>query len=401
MRILAAGLAALALAQADVDESQFRFERTLDATAGETAVRIEPDGPLYAHAAQDLADLRIVDASGRQVPWRPEPKPAAVPSRSVPLVARGRRGDVVTVVLDRGPAAPVVDRIELEIPDRTFVGTAVVQGSQTGAEGSYGRLSTTRIYSVRGAVSARSATAVFPPTDHRYLLVQARGVSDVTGARVARDPEQAPLERVDAEVQRQDVERATVVELDLGFRNVPVDAVRVRSRTPTYVRGVTVDSSNDGRTFTPVARGEIAKFSGVDLSRVVVGARARFVRVSIRNGDDQPLAGIDVWPEAERRPILLAGGFEPPFTVYYGARALAAPSYDFAQLPPRATGFEQARPAVLGPERRNEAFEPPTDTRTFFERNDELIQVALVLAAIVVAVGGFLALRRRTSDETT
>jgi len=36
-----------------------------------------------------------------------------------------------------------------------------------------------------------------------------------------------------------------------------------------------------------------------------------------------------------------------------------------------------------------------TDTRTFFERNDAVLQVLLVVAAIVAAVCGFLALRRR------
>ena len=53
-------------------------------------------------------------------------------------------------------------------------------------------------------------------------------------------------------------------------------------------------------------------------------------------------------------------------------------------------------PAVAG-----RLFEPPGDTRSFFERNDSLIEVALVLAAIVVGAGGLLALRRRTAGEET
>ena len=31
----------------------------------------EPDGPMYEHAAVGFADLRVLDARGRQVPWRP------------------------------------------------------------------------------------------------------------------------------------------------------------------------------------------------------------------------------------------------------------------------------------------------------------------------------------------
>ena len=92
--------------------------------------------------------------------------------------------------------------------------------------------------------------------------------------------------------------------------------------------------------------------------------------------------------------MLLAGGHHSPFRVFYGA-AVAAPAYDFARLPPAATGFEAAVGGTLGPESVNELFEPAADTRTFFDRNDAVLQVLLVIAAIVAAVGGFFALRRR------
>ena len=197
MRLFAVVAAVLSALATGVDETQFRYTRTLAAPAG-APVRFEPDGSLYGHARLDFSDLRVLDADGTQVPWRPAPAPAPVPSRPVALVARGRRDGIVSVVVDRGPVRPVIDRVELQVPDRLFVGRAVVQGSNTGAEGSYATLSTTPIYSVRGAVAARSTTAVFPPTDYRYLLVQAHGVSQITGATVARDPSLPLLEPVNA-----------------------------------------------------------------------------------------------------------------------------------------------------------------------------------------------------------
>lgn len=395
MILLAILAAAFAAGAADVDETKFRYTRTLSAPPG-VPVRFEPDGRMYGHARIDFPDLRVLDAGGTQVPWRPEPKPAAVPSQPVTLVARGRREGTVSVVVDRGPVRPVIDRIELEIPDRVFVGDIVVQGSNTGAEGTYATLSRTPIYAVRGAVAARSTTALFPPTDYRYLLVHARGVSEITGAAVSRDPSQPPLEPVEASSTRRDGQRATVVELDLGYARVPVDGVRIRSSTPRYVRPVTVEGSNDGITFGSLADGEIARFPGVELSKIALAARHRYVRVTIRNGDDAPLQGLRVTAEAVPRPLLLAGGHTPPFRLLYGSPVVPAPAYDFARLPPAATGFERAREGALGPERANELFEAPADTRSFFERNDSLVEVSLVLAAIVVAAGGVLALRRRS-----
>ena len=185
--------------------------------------------------------------------------------------------------------------------------------------------------------------------------------------------------------------------LDLGFPRVPVDAVRLRSTTRRYVRRVTIEGSDDRSAFLRLAEGEIARFQSVDLSRVPVSARNRFLRVTIRNGDDEPLAGLRVVPEAAARPLLLASGHRPPYRLLYGAATVEAPAYDFAQLPAAATGIDRARSGTLGNEQANQLFEPPRDTRTFFERNDSLIQVALVLAALVVAAGGFLALRRRSS----
>ena len=183
--LVAAALVAVGVA-ADVETSDFRYTRTLTAPPGGPIV-FEPDGALYGHSSQGFPDLRIVDAVGTQVPWRTAPLPDTVAPRQVALVARGELDGVVSVVLDRGPTAAVVDRIELTVPDREFVGEVDVLGSATGAEGSYATLSTTQIYAVRGAVNARSTTALFAPTDYRFLLVRARGVSRIDGATVARD----------------------------------------------------------------------------------------------------------------------------------------------------------------------------------------------------------------------
>jgi hypothetical protein len=260
--VLALLVAAVALSAGDVEESAFRYTRALDAITT-AAVRFEPDARIYGHTRNALPDLRILDSEGTEVPWRALPTPEAVASQRVTVIARGRREDTVSVVLDRGPVRPLVDRAELEIPDRAFVGQAVVFGSTTGAEGTYAKLSTTQIYSVHGAVDARSTTALFPPTDYRYLLVQARGVSAITGAGVARDPERAPLRTVAARTRRSDQDRATIVRLDLGFprfRSTP--SASGRRRPARYVRLVRVEGSNDGVTFVDVAQSRIARFPG-------------------------------------------------------------------------------------------------------------------------------------------
>jgi len=391
--VVVAAFIAVGLAT-DVETSEFRYTRSLAAAPG-APVAFEPDGAMYGHASAGFGDLRVVDAAGEQVPWRTEPRPVAVPAREVALVARGELDGVVSVVLDRGVTADVIDRIELQVPEREFVGEVEVLGSATGAEGSYATLSTTQIYAVRGAVAARSTTALFPPTDYRYLLVRARGISGIDGATVARDPLQPRLDPVEAGSSVRQRSRATVVTLDLGFANVPVDAVEVQSSTDSFIRQVVVEGSNDGTTFVSLGGGEVARFRGVDLDRIPIDGGHRYVRVTIQNGDDAPLSDLHVQALAHERPLLIAEGFEAPYQLFYGAPAAAAPSYDFAQLPATAIGLDRAVAGSLGPESLNEDFEPPADTRTFFEKHSNLVNGLLVLAALVVAVGGLLALRRR------
>jgi hypothetical protein len=110
------------------------------------------------------------------------------------------------------------------------------------------------------------------------------------------------------------------------------------------------------------------------------------------------LSDLRVQALAHERPLLLAEGFELPYQLFYGAPGVTAPSYDFARLPVTAIGLERTVAGTLGAESLNEDFEPPADTRTFFEKHSNLVNGILVLAAVVVAVGGLLALRRRAEQ---
>ena len=69
---LAAAICAAPALAAGVDRSELQFSRSL--TGGERMpTLLRPDGPLFAHARPGFADLRILDARGREVAWRPAP----------------------------------------------------------------------------------------------------------------------------------------------------------------------------------------------------------------------------------------------------------------------------------------------------------------------------------------
>lgn len=386
---------------APFDRTDFRYVRALLGGSGAGPVLVEPNGALYEHSLPGFADMRIVDARERGVPWRAAPQTArgAAPE-AVPVLNSGRQGRAAVALLDLGERRRIRDRVVLEVPDRGFVGRAVILGADD-RDGPFTRLSATGIYDVGGASSARSTVAVFPPSDFRYLLVRATGVSRIDGATVSGVGERPRLLRRTAKsVSQREVGERTIVTLDFGFRDVPVDELRIAAKTGRYERPLTILGSNDRQRFTPLTVARIFSFAGSSSAPIPVRAHHRYIQVEVDNGDDAPLRGIEVSAWSRSRALLLEGGHPGPYTVYYGSPRASAPSYDFARLPAAAVGADGAVRGRLGPERENPAFEPPPDTRSFTARNPRLVTAALAVAALALGAVGLLVLRGRPEEDT-
>ena len=381
-------LALLAASPASaLDASSFRWERTLDVESGLSA--FEPDGPMYQHAAVGFSDLRVLDARGRQVPWRPRSVRGDERLQSAQLLNAGTQAGAAVALLDFGPERVVRDRIYLDVPSKPFVGRAEVAGSDN--RRTFTRLSSTAIYDVRGATRAVSATVIFPQSDFRYYRIRATGVREIRGATAEAVTAAGPPVVRRAKIALRQEGRETVIDADIGYRRLTVNELRFVSSTPAFDRPVEVSGSMDGRAYFVAGGGRLYRFGEGGETTLPLNSRYRYLRIRIANGDDEPLDDLRVTLRAYRDYILLAPGYSPPYRVLYGSPAVR-PEYDFAQQPdPRG------RPTVagLGPERRNEAFEPPADTRPFTERHPVLIQFALGLAAAALVAGGFLALRKR------
>jgi hypothetical protein len=330
---LAAGLLASAAAAQTVDESGFRYERALEAPPG--LASFEPDGPLYAHSKEGLTDLRILDAAGAQVPWRTLPPPSLEqPPRMVRLLNSGTRAGKAVALVDLGPDPGIHDRLMLDIPDADFVGRVDVRGSDQ-RDGPFTFLSSTGIYDISGAPPARSTTAVYPQSDFRYLSLTATDVSGITGVfvPVAGVPSPELLRRELDSFEMSSADQQTIATADLGFPNVPADELRIRAETKLYDRPVHIEGSNTGETWVLLAQGRVFRFQSSVETTIPLSARHRYLRLTIDNGDDPPLEGLDVEALARPRTILVSDGFEPPYRLLYGNPSLLAPQYDFAEAP--------------------------------------------------------------------
>ena len=375
---------------AALDASSYRWERSLAAARGLAA--FEPDGPMYEHAAVGFIDVRVLDARGRQVPWRPHSVRGDQQLQAAEVLNSGKQGGAAVALLDFGPERVVRERIQLDVPLEPFVGRAEVAGSHD--RRTFTRLSSTAIYDVRGATRAVSTTVVFPQSDFRYYRIRATGVKEIKGATAEAVAATGPPVPRPADIEVTQEEKRTVIDADVRYRGLPVHELRFRSSTPAFDRPVNVYGSMDGKAYFVAGGGRLYRFGETRETTLPLNSRYRYLRIRIGNGDDEPLRDLRVTLLAYPDYIVLAPRFAPPYRVLYGGPAVR-PDYDFAEQPDvRGTPAV----AVLGPERRNDAFEPPADTRSFAEQHPRLIQVALALAAAALAAAGFFALRRRTAE---
>jgi hypothetical protein len=386
---LAAVLGAVALASGGVGVSptEFRWTRTLAAPAGPGPIAFDADAPLFARAGPGFAGLRIVDVRGAQVPWRTLPAaPATV--RHVAVLDRGRSGGAAVALVDVGAHPAVEDRIDLDLPGHGFVGVATVSGSDD--RRTFTRLGSSRVFDLAGAGGrARSTAVAFAPSDFRYYRLRVAGVPRIDAASVA---DSAPRGRIRPLAFRR---RGRV--LDLGGANVPVDAVAITAADRRYDRPVRIEARNPGGPWRLVASGRAFRLYGTASPPIPAppGTAARYLRVTVLNGDDPPLRGLSVRPLARPRTILVEGGRAGPLRLLYGGRRRAAPDYEFARLPRGTLALGAVRPGTLGPPRATAGYVAPPDTRSWVKRHPAAVDAALALAAASVAAAGFLALRRR------
>jgi Protein of unknown function (DUF3999) len=309
-----------------------------------------------------------------------------------------RRGGRAVALLDLGPGHRVHDRVDLAVTGRSFVGRATVLGSDD--RRTFTSLGSTRIFDLAGAGGrARSTVVTFAPSDFRYLELRATGVRRIVGATVSGKPQRLFLRPVAARVSVRPLDRRTRLLVDLRYAHMPVDRLRLTAATPRYDRPVEVEERDAGeQRWTLVAGGRIFRYYGRTSPALVVGVRARLLRITISNGDDPPLEGLRVEALARPERILVEGGHPAPLELLYGGRPRTSPDYDYARLPRDVLGLDRLRRGSLGAELLNADFEPapaPPDTRSFVKKHPAIVDAALAVAAAVLGLGGFLALRRR------
>ena len=400
--IAAAWAAAALLAPAPSRSAE--VTRQIDHEApGPSVVVLDRD--VYENARADLADLRIADDEGREVPYLlvradERPAPSTRPAMRDASFVRGRKA---TVTLDFG-APTLKSSLTLGLSGDNFRRRVTIEGRGRREPEWATIVDQAYVFAVPAPAAARYETIALPENNHQLLRVTVfHGPDDpdriqIKDASAGIEERRRPREaEVPARMTRAEDARAreTILTLDLGARHQPFRGIVLDVASPRFWRGVGVEARVDpppGQAGPPLAwtflcEGAIYRAEAAgevrESRRVDVAGRHRVVRVRIRNRDDAPLdvSGVTVLAPVERIVFEAVPGRRYHLT--YDDHRRAAPVYDLVRTVGDPTLFAaRAREAVLGP-----PVQIPAESivRPWTDRNPALLWAGLV--AVVLALG--------------
>lgn len=387
-------LAPLLLAQAqaataDSERSAWQYRRAVTAPAGASLASVVLPPELSAKAGPGGRDLRLVDETGREVPylldWTNEREGLATFEVAISDVRReqeeAREDSAVRSrwTLDLGESRTFTD-LSLRLPDVSFAWHVRIEASADG-----------RNYEVMNADAAlfdqtwnnervrRTDIRFDAPVAARYLRLTARSAAgsralEIEGATVtlrrrlkgdawsmsvpatpAADPDQA----------RAQTTRYTLAASSL----LPFDEVEIVSDDTVFSRRARlVEEPGPGRgSATVLGQGTVFRLRASDA--LIAGESVRFparsgqggaLHLEIDDAGSPPLRGLKVRLHGSRVRLLFPVSGER-LTLYYGNPATRAPSYDLEALRPRLTQAIGAGAAGISNEMVNPEFrrEPP------------------------------------------
>jgi len=407
---------------AALDTRDYGWTAPIEAPPGVTGFALLPLPPnVFDQSERGLNDLRVLDDQGNLAPHLIE-REASAPSiewKKVDLLNRVFQPGVhARVTLDFG--SPVrKNRIRVDLSGDNYRRKALVEGSVDGQQ--WDRLDDNLfLFAIHvPGHSYRVDTLRLPENNFRYLRLTVFVMEDeqeitINGVEAAFEK---PAASVGAELPVANIalrfdekNRETILEMDLGYRNLPIEEVRLSIATPFFHRPYVLEGRNATRHTVRVRtetgwndREEEAPWShagGGVLYRLAGGsgtaeltslerveAPYRFLRVRFFEGDNPPLSLDPKKVSVLWRQPKLFFEIKPgrTYSLYWGNPKANAPAYDLAGAIPDRAGLAHGT-VKLGPP---VAIAKAPKIAPWTERHSGLM-TALFLA-VALAVGAFLA----------
>ena len=355
---------------------------------------------VYSGSRAGLSDLRVISNDGKEVAYKLLVDQGEVADTAYQADIQDKStvpGKYNSFVLDLGKPGALSNRVEIQTSGANFTRKVEIDGGNDAVNWAVLR-DDGYIFDFSRDYTARSTSVTYPDASYRYIRVKIWNYGEkpisVDGATVYRRKVQPAREEVFFQglgtIVQNSEEKSTDITLDLGASGSPVSRLVIASPDTNYNRQVEIAGSKDGKEWSDVCAGGILKydtpqFKGAESSVSCQGGGYRYLRVRIRNYDDQPIrvSKITVYGFRHRVFFPFKGG--ATYRLYYGNAEAQSPVYDIGETF-KYLASEKPVQLALGPGVKNASFVKPIGTKTWFEENPWILWVVLLGAVVLLGL---------------
>jgi len=409
--LLAVGASALLITAvaADFSTEQWQYVKSLSLPASVGAdepISLLVDEDVYIHAADGLADLRVISESGMETPYRLQSLIGSTlrTASALQVIDRGHVPDAYSqMTLDFGSGGVRHNTVELSEPlKRELWRTVEIEASQDNSN--WSNIGTDEIYRVvKSSTVVESYSLRYPTSSARYVRLKFidDGTGDLQMGLAIGFREETVLPRlitsrpVSMSQVNDSTERTSVIDFDLGRSGVPFHNISLETPDQNFNRRVVIQASVDQERWVSLpSTGEIFSYTvGLNpldrLKLQIPESTARYVRVVIFNQDNPPLEVTGGVFEGYQKQLVFLADSTQAYSLFYGNEESSAPIYDTGIVIGNRVGSADLLSAAAGPHTTNNQYVAPTlPKEPLTERLPWLMP--LVIGIIALLVGGLL-----------
>ena len=393
-RTLLSILAIAAPLLAGLDDREWQYQRKLTVVTAERLHAVVLDRAIYTGAQPGLADLRLA-LQGREIPFVLASTAGAATESELAVSEFNRvvvPGRGLQLTLDAGEGRRH-NRLRIATRLQNFRIAVKIETSDDGRAWAVARSDGSLFDFTQADRHAAVLSLDYPPSTRRYVRATLLGwmaADAVSNAWLTLHGETATrwqtlATAAPARLEKDDVSNLT---FDLGACRLPFTRIRLESTSARFYRACDVESSKNGTDWDYVSTQVIYRLDDDEsLALSFTGPAERFVRLRIRNGQDQPLTVPQAAFETVEQTVRFLPDTAGDYTLYYGNEKAQLPAYDLGMILARRAP-EEAVVIAAGPQELNPSHVGETPrTKPWSDRHPEVLYVTLGLA--VLAMGWY------------
>jgi hypothetical protein len=386
----------------------WRYSRAIELPATDAPRLVSIVAPLdiYRRAKPWLADVRVIDDLGAEVPYVSFRQTGTSNTASLPSTVRENSftaGKFTQLVVDLGAHAPFHNALRIDTSAADFIEWVQVEASD---DGHLWRMVQERAPIFRFRKDNHQGTQVvhYSENNAQYLRIRilngdtkfpVSGVSELH--EVIEPAERVPMDMALSPDANQQTGRSAWT-AELGAAAPLATEVRFAAESPAeFIRSVNVSTSTDGKDWDTFGSAEIYRYRREDaaLEKLSVAfpnaePQARYLRVEIVNGNDAPLTGAA--PQLYITPQHIVFEQQPGrrYSLIYGQERTEAARYDLG----RRVDAKQMAAAVAGQSDPEEMNTDWVDPRAWTETHDMFLWVVMLAAVLLIGYAAVRSLRK-------